>query len=346
MKLVTLLVGCVMGAAVAEGVLRAVLYEHEIDRSYWGRGAFVADEELSYRHAPGETVTVGRYFGGFASHPVTFNEHGYRDHREGPGNSDHTTRILVAGSSNMVGIGVPRYEDLFHVQLEKFLNERSGRRTYSTFNISQTGYVASMIMRVAQRETPRYDPHMVVMVLHPRSIFLNYNLKIQNVDVVNGYRLPRDRILRNGITDQLRTRSWAVQRVVTTPVLDKRTAYDELCQMSIIAAAGGMFAKAHGKPHRSPQLTGPYRDLVGQIARYRDELRSRGIDLWVVLLNYQGLEDFRSMLDHDGVRTIFVPLDDSWSFENDAHLTPQSHHRLAEIVADSLSSHYDRYTGR
>lgn len=47
-----LTLGAGLGPVLAEAGLR-LAHEHEADRNYWGRGAFVEDPELPFLHAPG-----------------------------------------------------------------------------------------------------------------------------------------------------------------------------------------------------------------------------------------------------------------------------------------------------
>ena len=105
-SIISVVVGVLLGVVSVEGALRLYFHEHEANRGYWGRDAFVSDPDLRYRHASSVTAYMGRY-GTTGRVAITFNADGYRDRRSVPAEENDSYRILLAGAS-FVGENRPR----------------------------------------------------------------------------------------------------------------------------------------------------------------------------------------------------------------------------------------------
>jgi hypothetical protein len=215
--------GVLLGLLALELSLRLVTYEHEADGNYWGRGAFVTDPELGYRHAPSTAAIVGR-FGAFGPSTLVTNELGFRDQRLPLPDASRTQgppRLMVVGASYLFGLGVDDDAELFHRRLEGFLRERPDvPDDLLVFNVSQTGYRLSQLEALTRRELERFAPDMVLLAMRPAA---PVRPEQDEVDIVNGYRLSGARVGRGSWLDELRTRSAAFMSAARSPLLESRT---------------------------------------------------------------------------------------------------------------------------
>jgi len=201
--------GAALGLLAAEAGLRLAFHEHEADRNYWGRGAFVEDAELPFAHAPDAEAVQGR-LGVFGPIVTRTNSAGFRDLREPPPSPADAPSVVVLGASYAFGVGVAGTEDLFHAKLEEGLRRRRDwPETTVVSNLSQTGYDAASLVTLLRRERARYRPDVVVALV-PR---LDAALA-QRADVRHGYRLDPDRPLADTPLDRLRTGSFVWMRAV------------------------------------------------------------------------------------------------------------------------------------
>jgi len=193
-------VSIVLPLLAAEGILRMIYREEEASANYWGVGAFVADERLGYRHAPG--------FEGYAARrgdfyvPVTINAQGLRQK-----NLDeqlrHPRRLLLLGASYVFGLGVAE-EHGFAALIHGELNVEG----VGVVNASQSGYCVEQAMIFGLSWAERVAPAAILLTMVPtHDTMVGYRPLYLDRDIVHGCRLPKDRWWPVPAVDYLRTHS-------------------------------------------------------------------------------------------------------------------------------------------
>ncbi len=318
-----LLTAVVLGVVLCELGLRLYFFEYEADRTYWGRGAFREADGLPYRHAPSTTAAIGRA-GSFGPHYLRTNSLGFRDRREpGAGSPEH--RVMMIGASFMFGVGIERYEDLFHVQLERELRARPDwPDDLAVYNLSQTGFNLDSLIRLARRHLDTYRPQVLLMVL-PTVVWNRQ----PPVDVVDGYLLPTERWLRGSVLDRLRTGSYLVMRW-RNPL---RGAWE------FHGRTLGLSASDEGvrvDPRDPPEL----RDqrglrMLDDLVRLNHELRRRRIGLFTANVGrFSGIS--RWNLGSRGIPTMALEPIDDWLIPGDRHWNERGHREVAARVSRTL----------
>lgn len=326
-RLASLTAGILLGVALSELGLRLYFYDHEANRNYWGRYAFVEDAVLPYRHAPSTTAVAGRE-DSFGPHRITTNELGFRDHRVGVDADTSPPRIIVAGASFMFGLGIEEYGHLFHVQLERLLRQRDNcPRAFEVFNIAQTGFKLNEICTLAVREVNRLRPRLVVLAFRENETTHFRNKKL---DLVNGYRLAQGRPWAGTWVDYLRTDSylWMRQpdpaRLVRNTGLGRAILYVwHLVDPDRFATAGHVSGRA---------------GLFDVLGEFRRRLEAMGIDL-VCLAIYPSDPaslGFSDTLRQRGFLVIDVCPGSGWTLPREGHWNAYGHAKVAELVARQI----------
>ena len=317
--------GLALGLVALELSLRLTTYEHEADGNYWGRDAFVADEDCGYRHAPSTVATLGRR-GVFGPLTVRTNADGYRDRRPIEPGPDSGPRLMIIGASFMFGLGVEDDEALFAAQLERRLRERDDLPDdLEVLNVSQAGYLAKELEALGRREVPRAQPAMVLLVLTPAVRFTRLEEGVE-LDVLHGYRLPSTRPGRGSWVDALRTDSWAFMRTERSPLLEA-SAYFE--------GAGEHSGPDPGERSRGTKLKVP-RHVVA-LSRF---LERRDIAFLVMVVYRPWQKDKEHWLgkalapESFAVHELDTPAE--WVLGSDGHWTAEGHAAAAALMAPRL----------
>jgi hypothetical protein len=326
MRSIAVLAGVAAGMVLAEIGLRLVFLEHEANRNYWGRGAFIEDEALGYRHAPLACSTVGRFKGPFPAHEIRFNAEGYRCRRPRGDGSEQAIRVALVGASNLVGVGISDDGQVLHERLEVRLQEGYPARDVRVFNISQTGYVAWQLVQLANRALREYRPDVVALVISDRAIDKN-SLRF-DVDIVNGYRLPRQRPLPDSWLDAVRTRSFLYSRTITSPVLKWTTLRSEISQLSFVQALRGPQSRAPAKSSLDA--------IAEDIVEFDRAVADANVSLVVLLYGTDPMNHIATHLSRANVWTRVLPIESLQLWEGDNHWTPADHDIVAEAIADAI----------
>lgn len=186
---------------VCEISLRLVYREEEVNGNYWGIGAFAPSDSLGYMHRPG--------FKGFAARKDVFltrveiNQLGLRQ-RNSVCQIQYRRRILILGDSFAFGLGVEE-QSTFVTLIQENLNTEG----IGVINGAQTGYCPEQEKILGMRLARLIHPDSIILFLYPgNDIHDNYQERFRNIDVVDGYRLAKDRWLPVSVLDFCRTRSY------------------------------------------------------------------------------------------------------------------------------------------
>ncbi len=326
LRVMLIAAGVLVGVGSSEIGLRLYFHEHEANRNYWGRYAFVEDDILPYRHAAATSATAGRE-GSFGPHLITTNALGFRDDRV-PTDTVTAPRIVVAGASFMFGLGIENDEDLFHVQLEHSLRRRPDcPKDVEVFNVAQTGFKLSEVCTLVERETGRFRPDMVLVVLHENNRRL---ARGKQVDMFDGYRLGRGRLLAGTWADYLRTRSYVWMRLPSRNMLMPDAGRD-----GTLSHARRLWRWCRGTESSSSvdyALTGRLlTDLQGK-------LLAQGSDL-ICLVVYPLAPlsaAFGDALRRMGLTVIDIEPEPEWRLPFEGHWNAYGHRMAAEYVADRI----------
>jgi hypothetical protein len=313
-KTLRIAAGVAVALLLSEAGFRLAFNECEANGNYWGRGAFASDAELGYHHAPNVTAYVARY-GSFGPHAIRFNSGGYRDLREPPSAPSSGARVLVAGASLVVGLGLEDDADLFHVRLEEILKRDTGRDDVEAYSIGQTGYWIDQICTLTRRELDRYAPDLVVVSV-PGHMATDVDGERRAVSVVNGYRLSPGRVLAGTPLDELRTRSRLYMRLANSKMLRS------------IARAFGL--TRHQSTDYDPTKTP---ECLAELKRTLDE---RGVPLVIMLIADEKNAETNTAeetLAAAGFDVVRAPVGPPWSYGNDGHWNAAGHEHAAELVA-------------
>jgi len=320
--------GALIGILALEAALRMTIYEHEADRSYWGRGAFVADDTCVYRQAPSTIAVTGRR-GVFGPVSIETNAEGYRDPRL-PEDSPETARLMVVGASTMFGLGISDDEAVFSRRLEAALRSRPDMPDdLQVYNVSQTGYLSLELRELVQREVDRVKPVMVLLVLTPNTHTTHFDDR--QIDIVNGYRLPRERPYPDPWIDFLRTRSYAFMQVASSPLAESGAYYQHQLLWKLMGARAG-------RPARSEQASGTRgdrADVVAHVREIRELLGGAGIELAcaVSYSPHQRRRWLSRMLGEVDFEVHAIEAAPDWLISGDGHWTEHGHFMAASFIA-------------
>ena len=310
------LLGAVLAIGLCEGGLRLYFHEHEADRVYWGRDAFVLEAGLPYRHVGHVSLPVGRE--GSFQQMVHTNSLGFRDQREPPAEpGDH--RMLVVGASLAFGLGVLDADDLLHVRLEAELRKRPDwPDDLEIYNVSQSGYNIASVAELLRRNLGRYTPEAIFLTVPPSAF------KPQNAlgsKIVHGYRMNPERFAAGTPLDWLRARSYLVMRALNP--------FD----------GGLQFHRERilGPTPRTAADLETTRELIGVLSELRDDLSRDGITLFCIPV--AGAVEASVALRRLGFRVISVPPPPEWILSGDFHMNGRGHRELAAIIARTLPAH-------
>jgi hypothetical protein len=315
-----LALGAGLGLLLAEASLRLAFHEHEADRNYWGRGAFVEDPELPFVHAALATAVQGR-LGVFGPIVTRTNSAGFRDLREPQSSPADAPAVVVLGASYAFGVGVAETADLFHARLEEGLRQRRDWPDATVVsNLSQTGYDPASLVALLRRERERYRPD-VVIALVPRLD----NAITQRADVRDGYRLDPDRSLADTPLDWLRTHSFVWMRAVDP------SSFGAEAHLFQIRRWLGL-----GEPAEtvSPESEAVVRANLDALAKLAEELAADGVVLRCVTLD-QGVA---GRIREVGIDVALLPSQRDYYLAGDDHWNETGHAAAAGFVSKRLPS--------
>lgn len=300
----------------AELVLRLYYDEAEVNGNYWGHGAFEGSDSTGYRHAAGYSGRSVRH--GSFDCEVRIGEEGLRQH-DLDTQLAHPRRLLLLGDSFTFGLGIEE-EKTFAALLGDSLNVEG----VGVINAGQTGFGVEQERRLALELEETLEPSAVVLCLFLGNDFENdhFPSNHENVEVVHGYRLQRDRLAAGSILDLLRTRSFLWMRLAHLAshgrILERRQGFRLL---------------ARRKPGEAAQRT--LAALLDLASHYREA----GLPFGVMLI--PSTEQWHRELDALVTRTLEeegIPLLDlrggsfGWRsrFQGDIHWNARGHRRAAD----------------
>ncbi len=340
-KTASVFIGVLIGALLTEVGLRVFFHESEATRTYWGRGAFVADAMLGYRHAPSTDAWCARE-GCFEPYPVRTNAWGFRDRRDFVKTNPEALRIVVGGASFTFGLGVARDEDLFHVRLERRLSQ-SGRfpQGVEVYNLSQTGYHIDQVCDIVREELDQLDPDVVVIAVNQYDKFLTPSERI-SPDFSAGYRLAPDRFLPGRPVDFMRTHAWSWMRVTNSPLLNPPAWWrDHLAFRAwssarpVLAGIGLGSAPAGGAGAGAAVL-----EVPASLQSLRDDLRRRNIALVCMIIYRPGDRDgaLARLLNNEGYQIVEISSRPNWVLSGDGHWNATGHEEAAALVTTQMEA--------
>ncbi len=307
--------------------VRVGLYEHEANRNYWGRHAFIPDAEAVYRQAPSTTSLHGRW-GALPPASLTTNALGYRDHRLLNEAAD-VPRVMVLGMSKAFGVGLAQDEDLFHRQLEQFLRTRADvPDDVQVFNVSQTGYRTRELRSLLAREIGVLDPQLVVAFV-PYGKWESFYGQGKEVDIVNGYRLPRGRPSAGGVLDDLRTLSWAWMRMTTSSLLSIREYVDGQLLTRLTAEQADPVDATSVR-------SGGGQKVLNNIRSMKRLSENQGAAFVCVVQIPEDWDGWITRALRGEVKVVEIAVDSEWMFSADGHWNATGHREIARILAAQL----------
>ena len=324
----TIIIAVALALAIAlpltEVILRAIYSEIEVDGSYWGRGAFEAFEPTGYRHTPG---FEGRaYRRGEFDVSVKISEFGLRERNLDVQNLFQKT-LLVLGDSFSFGLGVEEAQG-FPALLQKELNTIE----IGVINASQTGYGVAQEAAFGVYLANELKPDQILLCLSLNSDIANDFVGTRNsksIDVVYGYRLPKDRWLPNSFADYLRTHSYFLMRLgeiqKQVSQRSRKALFEAKVREDFLGAA-------------SPTMTA--------IKELYDYCQARGIVLSIVsVASDKGPSPFAEVIA-DHVRSLGIPFLDLEEkdfqaddyFDNDGHWNARGHRKATRHILGFLKA--------
>jgi hypothetical protein len=325
-RVLLVVAGVLTGAGLSEVGLRLYFHDYEANRNYWGRYAFVADHTLPYRHAPSTTATAGRE-GSFGPHRITTNELGYRDHRV-PAPKATAPRVVVAGASVAFGLGIENDDDLFHVQLERYLRGRPDCPSdVQVFNIAQTGFKLSEVCALAEQEIERFRPDLLLLIIHERD---KSPFRDKRPDLFDGYRLDRGRRLAGTWFDYVRTRCYLWMRLPRLSSLLRGTELKHL--LSFIGRLRRQIRPG------ADETSSAYTQVTELVAGFRNKLLGRGVDLMCVVVYRPDPASLAlsDRLRQTGLMVVDIVPEPSWQLPLEGHWNTLGHRMAAEHVAGRI----------
>ena len=307
---------------VGEGILRMVYREEEARVDYWGAGAFIADENLGYRHTPGfQGFAVRR--GEFCSE-IAINEQGLRQSSfESQLSQPH--HLLLLGASYALGLGVEE-EANFASLIQPELNAAG----VGVINASQSGYCVEQAQQFGLEWAARVEPRTILLTMVPtHDAMIGYRKRYLDHDVVHGCRLPKRRALAVPAVDYLRTHSFLWAYV--------ETAFKRV-MTSGEAAKFGAEARADPEPIVRATL-----DSMEVLRRYCAE---RSIAFGVVVVTAEKVpsdldQSYLEALSAEGIPVLHCGAPEFTTedyFARDAHWNANGHRKAAAQVLEFLHS--------
>jgi lysophospholipase L1-like esterase len=190
-----------LGLGGFEVVLRVMYLEQEIFGRYLGGAAFVGDDELGFRHAPGYK---GRAFRRDAFDcMVEIQANGLRQANY-DAQMEYPSRVLILGDSFTLGLGVEE-PAAFPSLIQPPLNSRH----IGVINAGQTAYCTIQEIIWGRRLVETVQPNAVVLCMFSENdVIGDRDQRHRNVEVKFGRRLRKDRWLPILPVDYLRTHSY------------------------------------------------------------------------------------------------------------------------------------------
>ena len=190
-----------LGAGATEIGLRIFLYEEEANGGYWAAGAFEADPAAGFCHAAGFHGRAYRKQAFDCPVEIQANHLRQKNYAE---QMKYERRVLILGDSFTFGLGVNE-EDAFPSLLQPMLNSRG----IGVINGGQTAFCTDQEVAFGKRLAGEVKPDAILLCVFPENdVIGNYYKNHRSNDVINGYRLPGDRVLPLAPIDFLRTHSY------------------------------------------------------------------------------------------------------------------------------------------
>lgn len=303
--------------SILEIALRLIYREEEASGAYWRKGAFVADPEVGFRHAPGYTGAAFRAQN--FDTPVAIGSNSLRQ-ANFDAQMQYPNKLLILGDSFAFGLGV-KEDANFASLIQTPLNAEG----IGVINGAQVGYCVAQEAALGIRMSASLKPAAIVLAFFPRNdVIGDYSADYKNVEVKYGMLLWSRRALASAVTDYLRTHSYA--GMILSSSLERQTKSEREKRFSRLARDS------------SEQVVQPTR---AALTRLRDFCRDNGIKLGVMMIppvNGESLfdEQFRTFFQQEN-----IPLLDLGKkkfgrkkyFPTDGHWNEDGHQHAAELLA-------------
>lgn len=316
-RLALVLLSLVFCLAGVEMALRVLYREEEATHSYLGRGAYVQDDRLGYRHAPGFRGYA--YRRGEFECPVHISQNGLRQ-ANFEAQRQYPARLLLLGDSFTFGLGVPE-ESLFATLIQPALNPQG----IGVINGGQTGYCLEQEVKFGISLAPTVEPAMIIVCLYPSNdVSGDYYKDYQDVEVRYGYRLSKTRWLPIPAVDFLRTHLYSWHIVNTT---FKRA------RMKKLSKALENLAKVNMERALQP--------TVDALTMLHDYCQEKNIKLGIMMIpSEQSKTTFddplKSFLNQKGIPVLDLSKKDfrrEDCFPHDIHWNVRGHEKAAQYLA-------------
>jgi hypothetical protein len=252
----------VFSILAAELILRLAYCEQEVTGVYWGTGAFRSHESTGYVHAPGYEGYAFR--SGIFNSPVKINQLSLRQ-RDLEEQLHFAKHLLVLGDSFAFGLGVLE-EQSFPSLVKSYLNARG----FGVINAAQTGYSVEQERLFGVSIAERIKPDSIILNLFAENdVEGDYFKEYQNVDIIYGHRLRKDRWFGVEPIDYLRTHSYLWMLVKR--VLNSRKGH-------------GTAAEAHFRTLLNTSPSEVMKPTFDAILKLRDYCESNHIIFGVVMI--------------------------------------------------------------
>ena len=315
-------VAVVLFGLTGESLMRIIYLEEEANGNYWGIGAFEPFELTGYRSKPGFEGRV--YRSGDFDVSMRIFDHGLRQ-SDLFSQMSYEKKILFVGSSYTFGLGVEERE-AFPARLAEVLNPLG----VGVINGSQTGYGITQMVDFGIHPTEIVDPTAILLVLTFASYRENdYQRSYENIGVVDGYRLAKDRWLAGTGVDYLRTHSYLWMRVNFLSSQSRLRARLNRLWRRIVGDES-----QSGEPVPLVELARPGLDALEKLKRHCED---NGITLGVILLTRRVTplrlaSHLRGRFESSGVPVLKVGVSESHSFPTDGHWNAEGHRIVAERI--------------
>ncbi len=304
----------------AEGLLRLLYEDAEIDGFYFGKGAWEAFEPTGLRMAPGFT---GRAFRkDVFDTSIQINRFGLRQSNFET-QLQYSNRVMLLGDSFTFGVGVEESES-FAFLLQTVLNERG----WGVINVGQPAFGVTQETALALHLAPLVKPNAIVLHMflgEDGSDFKDdYLQNYKKIDIRHGYKLRKSRPLPIAPLDYLRTHSY-VWRKIGFKLLAHNTK-------KIMAQ---FREDAENNPHQV------VRNTLDSLDELSDYCRGNSILFGVVIIAEKDVPHALSTIlkDHLNTRQIsYLDLneknfDADNYFESDIHWNSNGHRKAVSYIA-------------